>query len=78
MSGLYNVINLERSIRVEGYTILCPLPDNSFLNVIDKLLDSFRNRGVVIYDSFVGFDDPALLPSNYTMVGLLANSVKKH
>jgi hypothetical protein len=78
MSGIYNFINLERSIRVEGYTILHPLPDHPFFNIFDKYLDAYRNRAVVIYDSFVGIDDPVLLPSNYTMVGLLPNSLTKH
>jgi len=76
--GMYNFLSLDRSIHVEGYTILCPQPDNSFLKMFEILFEAFRYKGVVVFNSFIGLDDPTILPSNHILVGLLSNSITKH
>jgi len=74
MSGVYNVLNFDRSIRVEGYTIFYSIPDHPLWNLFDLLLNAYRYKAQVLFNSFIGLDDPALLPSNHSLVGLIPNS----
>ena len=43
------------------------------LTPFDAIIDSYRNWGRLMFNTFVGLDDACIRPSNYEFIGLLPN-----
>jgi hypothetical protein len=77
LQEIYNILSLERSIKVEGYTVLYSAPEDLVLNKYNNLFNSFRDKGILMISSFIGLDSAVVLPSNHILVGILPSSTSK-
>lgn len=70
---IMNFFSLSRCVNIEGFLVSIPLPKHPFLDVFDNVLDAARNHGRFIFHSFIGLDEPNLIPANISLVGLMNN-----
>jgi hypothetical protein len=70
---IMNFFSLGRCMNIEGFLINSPLPKHPFLDVFDNILNAARSHGRFIFHSFIGLDEPNLMPANISLVGLMHN-----
>jgi hypothetical protein len=70
---LISFISLKRSFNIEGFLINAPLEKEEFFDTFDAILDAGRGHARFIFQTFIGLDDPCIMPSNHTLIGLLPN-----
>jgi hypothetical protein len=68
-----NFTSLDRSVNIAGFLINSPMPKHDILDIFDSVLDTARNHGRFIFHSFIGLDEPSILPANITLIGLMSN-----
>lgn len=73
---LFNFINLQRSTTSKGFLVCEPMPKLDFLLYFDKLADSFRGISRFMISSFIGIDNPSIMPSNHSLIGILPNRAR--
>ena len=73
---LFNFLNLQRSSNLKGFLVCEPMPKLDFLLNFDMLADTFRGISRLMISSFIGIDNPSLMPSNHTLIGILPNRAR--
>jgi hypothetical protein len=70
---MFSFLSLNRSFNIEGFLVHKPLPKHVFFDIFNAVLDAARGQARLIFQSFIGLDEPSLIPPNHTLMGLLPN-----